>query len=153
MGIYDEGIEVSLTADLTRYHPSLRRGARGKTVPPVGEWARGSDRFCSVQFAETTIDVLWSSLAVVDERALKLAADERSRRERAIREGFIAAYKVIGPNGGFKYFSVDYIDENKIKHGFGTAFRTEGLYLEKLVLEAGHPVPVKRLDRGNSEGW
>lgn len=64
----ERGLKVRLTNDLTRYHKSLVIGSIGKTVGHQFMWSRNYyDRFVTVQFKETTLDVLWKGLEPVKE--------------------------------------------------------------------------------------
>jgi hypothetical protein len=95
-------LKVRLTTDLTRYHPSLRPGVEGFAIGPYGMWSRDSDRFTGVRFPQTTIDVLWSGLEVIDEEYLQAKEEER---QQALREAAHAAdvVRYVGPRGGFRY--------------------------------------------------
>lgn len=107
--VFPDGVEVELRDDLTRYHPSLRPGIRGRTSPPVGLWARTSDRFCSVAFPEVRLDILWTGLRIVDERVMAIEAAKRAEYEDAAKGGRIERAEVTrGPQGGFRFFSVTY---------------------------------------------
>lgn len=68
MQIAGEATRVRLTTDLTRYHPHLKAGAEGQTIPgvKVSVWG-ASDRFTAVRFdcCGKTLDILWQSLATV----------------------------------------------------------------------------------------
>lgn len=63
------GKKVKLTADLRKYHPGLVEGAIGTTTAPVGMWAKGSDRFTSVEFGKGigNWDILNKSLCAIEE--------------------------------------------------------------------------------------
>lgn len=65
---YLTNAEVVLTDDLTRYHKSLIKGIKGKTVGKATQafFNEGyNDRFVKVEFPEVTIDVLWKGLELI----------------------------------------------------------------------------------------
>lgn len=65
---YLRNAKVVLTDDLTRYHKSLIKGTKGKTVGKATQafFNDGyNDRFVKVKFPEVTIDVLWRGLELI----------------------------------------------------------------------------------------
>ena len=59
--MFRPGSTVYLTVDLTQYHPSLKRGAKGVQLDA---YASIGDRFTTVQFPETTLPILFQSLSL-----------------------------------------------------------------------------------------
>lgn len=80
-GLYDGyiGVKVKLSADLTRYHPSLKPGVIGEIIGQYGKWSCGfEDRFIGVRFPEHTLDVLWTSFEIIkDDTYKRLVAEKR----------------------------------------------------------------------------
>ena len=56
-------ITVRLTRDHARYHPSLRRGATGETVPPRKACPDPND-WTTVRFGDLSIEVRWRYLSM-----------------------------------------------------------------------------------------
>lgn len=136
-------IRVRLKHDLTRYHASLQAGAEGTTVPPVGLWARSSDRFCSVRFPEVVMDVLWSALEVVDPEVIRMEVEHREERDAGVRERPVSAMKTLGPRGGFRRLVVTYRNLAGEEVVVIVTERAEAVYLEGLLAAAHFPVGVK----------
>lgn len=107
----ETGTKVKLTVDLTQYASGLVAGTEGITAGRQGMWSRGSDRFITVRFPGiTTLDVLWDSLEIIDEEALK----EIDHQQKLFAENLKSAKDVtlyVGPRGGFKYLSYCYTDK------------------------------------------
>lgn len=94
-------IEMLLTSDLTRYHPSLVSGATGTIVSLTGL----NDRFARVRFADVgVIDVLWESIQITDSEYL---TQQRTIEEEKLAELKNATNVVVrfGPNGAFRSLS------------------------------------------------
>lgn len=88
--LYDRNdVKVKLLFDMTRYDPSLKAGAIGRTRPPVGQWSSRSNKFVSVQFEEVTVDVQWHHLTVVDEEIVAFEKEDRAREDAMLRSGRI----------------------------------------------------------------
>ena len=67
MQIGGKRIRVKLKDDLTRYHPKLKKGTKGWTMPDakLSIWG-GSDCFVAVSFDnDLRWDVLWKSLETI----------------------------------------------------------------------------------------
>ena len=107
----EKGTKVKLIVDLTRYANGLVAGTEGITVGRQNLWSKGSDRFVTVCFPGiTTLDVLWKSLEIIDEEALKeIDCQEKLFAENLKRANEVTLY--VGPRGGFKYLSYSYIDK------------------------------------------
>jgi hypothetical protein len=105
-----DGIKVRLTTDLTKYHRDLLPGVEGHTVGQSGMWSRGSDRFIGVHFPNVgTFDVLWDSLEIIDAEYLARAAAKKQKKMEALKSAK-RVVRTIGPAGGFKYLSYEYVD-------------------------------------------
>lgn len=95
-----------LKTDLRRYANGLVAGSIGYTAGRTGEFSSVDDKFIMVDFPGIAkLDILWSSLEILDEDILL---------EMARKEDFIMAniYKVqkadlfMGPLGGFRYLLI-----------------------------------------------
>ncbi len=111
----DRQIKVRLLVDLSQYDCQLTKGIEGITVGSHGFWSKASDRFVGVRFPNIgTFDILWQSLEVTDQEFLA----EREARAEAKLKAFKTATNVVcgmGPRGGFKYLSYQYIDANGVQ--------------------------------------
>ena len=75
-------------------------------------WSRGSDRFIGVRFATIgTFDILWESLQVIDKEYLA-DAKVRDKRKWELLENAMNVIRTTGPQGGFKYLSYEYLNED-----------------------------------------
>lgn len=103
-----EGIKVKLKVDLTKYNPNLIIGTIGYTIGEYDIWSRGSDRFIGVCFPNIqTLDVLWSSLEIIDEELLSRIKTQEARYTEEIKTAK-DVIKYLGPKGGFKGLSFNY---------------------------------------------
>lgn len=143
---YRCGIKVKLNVDLTKYHPSLKKGIEGITIPAVGMWARASDRFCGVKFPEVQLDVLWNSLKISDPSYLAEEEQLRSEDDEAIRTTATLVTKRVGPRGGFRWLSIQYTRKDGAPCSMSTGFKCEGERLEKILIEAGKKIIIERED-------
>ncbi|MFT8322860.1 MAG: hypothetical protein ABF649_18485 [Bacillus sp. (in: firmicutes)] len=138
-----EKIKVRLTTDLTKYLPGLVEGTEGFTVGSQGIWSRSFNRFVSVNFpGKGTIDVLWKSLEVIDEKYLQ----EKGEREAKRLEEYKSAKNVIkhvGPRGGFKNLSYEYIDSNGAKVNTTLGIKSEAETLIEVFNSYGIEVMEK----------
>jgi len=126
----NRSIKVRLTQDLTRYHPGLVPGVEGVTVGQYGLWSRGSDRFVGVRFPDIgPFDILWDSLEIVDKEYLTEAA-ERDKRKWELLKLAKNVVRTVGPKGGFRHISYEYIDEHGTTSHVSNGDRQEA---EKLV--------------------
>jgi len=126
----ERSIKVRLTQDLTRYHPELVSGVEGVTVGQYGMWSRGSDRFVGVRFPEIgTFDILCEKLEIIDEEYLA-EAEERDKRKWELLKNAKNVVRTIGPKGGFKYLSYEYLDEKGIPNHVSNGDRQAA---EKLI--------------------
>jgi hypothetical protein len=130
-----DSIKVRLKDDLTRYHPSLRIGTEGMTEPNGGMWARGSDRFVSVRFPETRLDVLWTGLEIIDTKFLAERAAAKKQFHEDLR-GASEVVKYIGPRGGFKCISYR-IGNSSASNGF----KEEAEEIESVI--RSYKIPIK----------
>ena len=110
-------------------------------------WSRGSDRFITVRFPGiTTLDVLWDSLEIIDEEALK----EIDRQKQLFAENLKGAEDVtlyVGPRGGFKYLSYSYTDkESGINVHTSEGFRDKAYRILDILKEYGIPVTKKTIE-------
>ena len=143
----EKGTKVKLTVDLTQYAKGLVAGTEGITVGRQGMWSRGSDRFITVRFPGiTTLDVLWDSLEIIDEEALK----EIDRQKQLFAENLKGAEDVtlyVGPRGGFKYLSYSYTDkESGINVHTSEGFRDKAYRILDILKEYGIPVTKKTIE-------
>ncbi len=143
----EKGTKVKLTVDLTQYANGLVAGTEGITVGRQGMWSRGSDRFITVRFPGiTTLDVLWDSLEIIDEEALK----EIDRQKQLFAENLKGAEDVtlyVGPRGGFKYLSYSYTDkESGINVHTSEGFRDKAYRILDILKEYGIPVTKKTIE-------
>jgi hypothetical protein len=126
----NDRIQVRLKADLTQYLKGLVAGTEGYTIGNYGIWSRANDNFTGVHFPGVgTLDVLWSSLEIIDKEYLEEM--ERLRKQRL--EEYKTArdiVKYVGPRGGFKGLSFEYTDSNGIKVHYSNGFKQES---EKLI--------------------
>ena len=107
-------IKVMLKADLTRYANGLVAGSIGYTTGRNGEFSKFDDKFITVDFPGiSTLDVLWSSLEILDEEVLlKMSQEEASIAENINK--VIKADLFMGPLGGFRFLYVAYSKNNEI---------------------------------------
>jgi hypothetical protein len=124
-GAMDRQIKVRLKADLTRYVTGLVPGVEGVTVGRRGIWSRGSDCFITVQFlGKTTLDVLWSSLEIIDDEYLKEAEASASKHMEELKTA-TDIVRHLGPRGGFQCLSFTYRTEEGITTHTSIGFRKE----------------------------
>ena len=140
----ERGTKVKLTADLTNYAAGLVAGTEGITVGQQGMWSRGSDRFVTVRFPGiATLDVLWDSLEIIDEEALK----EIERQNQLFAENLKGAKDVtlcVGPRGGFKYLSYSYTDkESGINVHTSVGFRDKAYKIMDILKQYHIPIEEK----------
>lgn len=144
-GSYPLRVRVKLKDDLTRYHASLRRGVEGTTVPPTGRWARDSNRFCSVQFPEVVIDVLWGRLEIVDVEYKKLEQEAQAIEDESIRMRTTGAIWYVGQRKAFRSFTVTYIDETGMSVNNSWGDRRKADRIRKILEAVGYPIETKVL--------
>jgi len=112
-------------------------GVEGVTVGRHGEWSRGSDRFVGVRFQEIgTFDILWESLEIIDAEYLAEAA-ERERKTRELLKNAKSVVRIVGPRGGFRYLSYEYVNEHGIPCHVSNGDRNAADNLVKYFLEQG----------------
>lgn len=139
----DEKIRVRLKIDLSRYATGLLPGIEGITVGRQNMWSRGSDRFISVHFpGVTTLDVLWSSLEIVDKEYLKKIEEEREEFKRELKTA-TNVVKAIGPRGGFKGLSFEYVNNEGIHCSTSIGFKSKAENIIKILEEYGISVGIK----------
>lgn len=105
------GVRVCLTKDLSQYHPQLVIGALGA----LSGVSKQDERAKYIKFDDFCYNsVIYSdNFNIVDEEFLLAADIVKYKKISAIVEG----NKVVlgqGPRGGFKYLSVEYINEEGI---------------------------------------
>ncbi|TXK80671.1 hypothetical protein [Paenibacillus sp. N3.4] len=134
-----ERIKVKLKVDLTQYLKGLVAGTEGFTIGNYGIWSRGNDNFTGVHFPDVgSLDVLWSSLEIIDEEYLEEA---EKRRKQKLEEYKTARdiVKYVGPRGGFKGLRFVYTDANGITVSNSIGFKDEAdkliKYFEELKLQ------------------
>lgn len=123
-------INVRLKVDLTKYLRGLIAGSEGYTIGNYGIWSRANDNFTGVHFPGIgSLDVLWSSLEIIDEEYLK-EVEKRKKQELEEYKSARDIIKYIGPRGGFKGLSFCYTDlSGNIGH-YSNGFKQEA---EKLI--------------------
>lgn len=125
-----ERIQVKLKVDLTHYLKGLTAGTEGYTIGNYGIWSRANDNFTGVHFPGLgLLDVLWSSLEIIDQKYLEEMEFLRKQR----MEEFKTAKRItkyVGPRGGFKGLSFEYTNSNGITVRYSNGFKQES---EKLI--------------------
>lgn len=140
-----ERIRVKLKSDLTRYANGLLPGIDGYTIGRYGIWSRGADRFIGVTFPGiATLDVLWSSLEIVDDAYLK-KVDQRQGKVNEELKTAKDVIKVIGPRGGFRYLSYRYTSKDGISCNTSMGFKTDAEKLIELFKSYGISIETKVL--------
>ncbi len=132
-------INVRLKVDLTQYLRGLIAGSEGYTIGNYGIWSRANDNFTGVHFPGIgSIDVLWSSLDIIDEEYLK-EVEERRKQKLEEYESARDIVKYIGPRGGFRSLSFTYTDLSGTIVHYSNRFKqeAEGLieYFQELNLQ------------------
>ena len=101
-----KNIKVMLKTNLTRYARGLVAGSIGYTTGRNGEFSRYDDKFITVDFPGiATLDILWSSLEILDEEILLRMAKEEDYITDNIRK-IQKADLFMGPLGGFRYLLI-----------------------------------------------
>lgn len=123
------GVRVSLTKDLSQYHPQLVIGALGV----LSGVSRQDERAKYIKFDDFNYNsVIYSdNYDIVDEEFLLAADIIKYKKLSAIVE----SNKVVlgqGPRGGFKYLSVEYINEDGICCHESMGGNIGKMYLEEL---------------------
>lgn len=96
-----EGYEVTLTCDLTDYHPSLVEGSIGIILKTTSRL----DMFALIEFPEITLDINWSSLKITDPEYIK----EKQEEERKMIEMIPNMRKIVYKKGSRgKFYGVDF---------------------------------------------
>ena len=142
-----ERIKVRLKVDLTSYLPGLVAGSEGVTIGQYGMWSRGSDRFVGVEFPDKgKLDVLWESLEIIDDDYLQQAAEAERKWQESLKTAQTVV-KRVGPQGGFRSLSFEYVNSEGNKVRFSTGFRSEGDKLEKSFSDLGIPIEIQKESR------
>ncbi|HZS02492.1 MAG TPA: hypothetical protein VFE37_27505 [Chloroflexota bacterium] len=137
-------VKVRLKVDLTAYLAGLVAGSEGYTVGRYGPWSRSFDRFVGVHFPGIgTLDVLWSSLEIIDEAYLRAAADEEARRWEALKSAQDVVV-VRGPKGGFRCLSYRYTTPEGAPAHISIGFRGQAERELAFFYEHGIPVTERR---------
>lgn len=140
-----ERIQVRLKVDLTEYMKGLVAGTVGYTIGTFGIWSRTSDRFVGVHFPGIgTLDVLWKSLEIIDEDYLREVEEYQKKKYEELKSAKNVV-KYIGPRGGFRYFSYEYIDSNGIRMSTSNSYKLESEKLIELFKEFNIPVEIKTI--------
>jgi hypothetical protein len=138
-----ERIQVKLKVDLSKYLKGLVAGTEGYTIGTYGMWSRGNDNFIGVHFPGIgSLDVLWSSLEIIDEKYLKEVELQKKQR----MEEYKTAQDIImcvGPRGGFKGLRFVYTDMNGITVNQWVAFKPEADRLIEYFNELKLPITEK----------
>ncbi|WP_145412725.1 hypothetical protein [Paenibacillus xylanexedens] len=117
----EKKIKVRLKTDLTNYLNGLKAGTEGYTIGRFGMWSRGNDNFTGVHFRGIgSLDVLWSSLEIIDEDYLKKTEERKHKRLEEFKSAKDIT-KYIGPRGGFKGLSFKYttLEGNVVNYSNG----------------------------------
>ncbi|HWO98313.1 MAG TPA: hypothetical protein VNM45_18665 [Bacillus sp. (in: firmicutes)] len=139
----EDKIKVRLKTDLTKYLKGLVAGSEGHTVGRFGMWSRGNDNFIGVHFPGIgTLDVLWSSLEIIDEEYLKKAEERRKQRFEEYKSAK-DIIKYVGSRGGFKGLSFSYRTLDGITVHYSNGFKQESEELIKYFQEIGLKVNEK----------
>lgn len=101
-----ERIQVRLKVDLTQYLKGLVAGSEGYTIGNFGIWSRDSDNFTGVHFPGIgSLDVLWSSLEIIDQKYLEKMEIQRKQRLEEYKSAKNIV-KYVGPRGGIQIFKL-----------------------------------------------
>ncbi|WP_228551277.1 hypothetical protein [Paenibacillus sp. B01] len=123
-------IQVKLTVDLTQYLNGLVAGTEGYTIGSYGSWSRANDNFTGVHFPGLgSLDVLWSSLEIIDQKYLEELEVQRKQRLEEFKTAKNIT-KYVGSRGGFKGLSFEYTGSNGISVSYSNGFKQES---EKLI--------------------
>ena len=133
-------INVRLKVDLSEYLTGLTTGTEGYTIGNYGMWSRSNDNFTGVHFPGIgSLDVLWSSLEIIDEEYLK-EAEELRRQKLEEYKSAKDIIKYVGPRGGFKYLSFTYSNLNGITVHYSNGFKQESEKLIEYFRELNLPI-------------
>ncbi|MEZ6057695.1 MAG: hypothetical protein R3C01_13425 [Planctomycetaceae bacterium] len=136
-----------MTADLTRYHPSLVIGAEGHTTQSAGLWSRTSDRFVPVLFpASGQFDILWDSLEIIDAEYIAEVEARKVEHHEALRSATNVVC-AVGPRGGFRYVSYEFRGKDGIRHSGSTSFKSEAEELMELFESYGITIEERKVGR------
>lgn len=138
-------ISVKLIKDLSQYRTGLIPGINGITLGEQGALSRSNDNFITVRFENNTVlDVLWSNLEIIDKIYLK---ESEERRKEYLMELKTSnnIIKYIGPRGGFKYLSFEYISKDGTRIYTSIAFKNKAEELLKVFSEYNLNVEIKTL--------
>lgn len=138
-------IKVKLNTDLSRYGEGLLPGIEGYTIGQYGIWSRSSDRFIGVCFPGiATLDVLWQSLEIIDDEYLSKVALLREK-EMAELKSARNVIKYVGPRGGFRRISYEYICSNGIVGSVSNGFKKDADKLIEIFNKYGINVEIKTI--------
>lgn len=141
----DRQIKVKLNSDLSRYGEGLLPGIEGYTIGQYGSLSRNSDRFIGVCFPGiATLDVLWGSLEIIDNEYLKEAALIR-KKEMSNLKNAKNVIKYVGPKGGFRYISYEYISEDGIVNHVSNGFKSDADNLIEIFNQYGINVETRTI--------
>ncbi|WP_209435643.1 MULTISPECIES: hypothetical protein [Paenibacillus] len=138
-----ERIQVKLKVNLTQYLKGLIVGTEGYTIGNYGMWSRSNDNFTGVDFPGLgKLDVLWSSLEIVDRKYLEKMEDEKKKRLEEYKSAR-NIIKYVGPRGGFKYLSFEYTDSNGIGVHYSNGFKQESERIIEYFKEMNYSIEEK----------
>jgi hypothetical protein len=123
---YFTGMKFKLSDDLTKYYPTLIKGAEGKILSC---YSKLGDRFCTAQFNKDSIiiDLLYDTLIPIkDEQYLKELNEYKTGKARQLDTAYDIFY-ITGPRGGFKYLSYQYKGNNGVSYSTTNHDKTSGL--------------------------
>lgn len=139
-------VKVRLKVDLTQYLKGLVAGSEGYTIGNYGMWSRANDNFIGVHFPGIgSLDVLWSSLEIIDEEYLK-EVEERRKDKLEEYKSARNIVKYVGPRGGFKSLSFTYTDINGKTVHYSTGFKEEAEKLIAYFKELNLQITEKRMN-------
>ncbi len=138
----DRRIKVKLNTNLSRYGEGLLPGIEGHTIGQYGTWSRNSDRFIGVCFPGiATLDVLWESLKIIDDEYLNEIA-LLHKKEAAELKSAKNVIKYVGPKGGFRYISYEYISNDGIINHVSNGFKNDADKLIEIFNQYGINVEI-----------
>ncbi len=140
------GLKVRLRTDLTRYNKGLVPGVEGVTAGRQGMWSHVQDRFITVRFEGiATLDVLWSSLEIIDEDYLKQVEEDEKKFKEELKTARNVKI-VFGPKGGFRYLDLEYDSDGHQWHR-SIGSKSEADEVVQVLKGYGIPVQVEKQEK------